>query len=198
MGDMSREPSMEEILSSIRRVIARDEAQISAGRAAAPASTPAADALADDADDDVLDLTEAAVPLNGCEATMAAPAEPVADVGPAPSEMLAEPPVENKVAPVSIRAPAAAPVVVDEAAPADPILSPAPQAAARQQLDTLAAALAAAQHSEPRPVDTATTVNALVEASLRPMLRDWLDANLPDIVERIVAREIARISGTGV
>jgi cell pole-organizing protein PopZ len=32
---------------------------------------------------------------------------------------------------------------------------------------------------------------------LGPMLRVWLDANLPDMVERIVAREIAKIAGTG-
>lgn len=46
MGDMSREPSMEDILSSIRRVIARDEAPgARAQRAAAPS-------------EDILDLNE--------------------------------------------------------------------------------------------------------------------------------------------
>jgi hypothetical protein len=30
---------------------------------------------------------------------------------------------------------------------------------------------------------------------LRPMLREWLDANLPRLVESMVAKEIARISG---
>ena len=30
---------------------------------------------------------------------------------------------------------------------------------------------------------------------LRPMLRDWLDANLPTMVEALVAREIDRITG---
>jgi cell pole-organizing protein PopZ len=182
MGDMSREPSMEEILSSIRRVIARDEAQINGGRSA-PAPV-----VAQAADDDVLELTEAAAALTDAVAAKTPP------IAPADAATAEPAPPETEVAPVFIRAPA----VVEEATLADPILSPAPQAAARQQLDTLTAALAAAQHSEPRPADSATTVNALVEASLRPMLRDWLDANLPDIVERIVAREIARISGTGV
>ncbi|MEG8054269.1 DUF2497 domain-containing protein [Sphingomonas aerolata] len=28
---------------------------------------------------------------------------------------------------------------------------------------------------------------------LRPMLREWIDANLPDMVEDMVAREIAKI-----
>lgn len=182
MGDMSREPSMEEILSSIRRVIARDEAHISASLAPAVA--------ADGGDDDILDLTEAA-PADS-RAAKTPPAAP-ADAAVTKSAAIDAAPAEAEEAPVFIRAP----IATEDAAPADPILSPAPQAAARQQLDSLAAALAAAQHSEPRPADGTTTVNALVEASLRPMLRDWLDANLPDIVERIVAREIARISGTG-
>jgi len=30
---------------------------------------------------------------------------------------------------------------------------------------------------------------------LRPMLKDWLDSNLPTMVEGMVAREIARITG---
>jgi cell pole-organizing protein PopZ len=30
---------------------------------------------------------------------------------------------------------------------------------------------------------------------LRPMLKEWLDARLPEIVESLVAREISRITG---
>ena len=39
------------------------------------------------------------------------------------------------------------------------------------------------------------TLEGLVREMLKPMLRDWLDANLPDLVEAMVAREIARITG---
>ncbi|MBD8679549.1 DUF2497 domain-containing protein [Sphingomonas sp. CFBP 13720] len=39
------------------------------------------------------------------------------------------------------------------------------------------------------------TLEGLVREMLRPMLRDWLDAKLPGMVETMVAREIARISG---
>jgi cell pole-organizing protein PopZ len=35
----------------------------------------------------------------------------------------------------------------------------------------------------------------VVRAMLKPMLRDWLDRNLPEIVDALVAREIARITG---
>jgi len=38
------------------------------------------------------------------------------------------------------------------------------------------------------------TLEALVREMLRPMLREWLDAHLPDLVERIVAREVERIT----
>jgi cell pole-organizing protein PopZ len=39
------------------------------------------------------------------------------------------------------------------------------------------------------------TLHTMVESALRPMLKQWLDANLPAMVERIVATEIARITG---
>ena len=39
------------------------------------------------------------------------------------------------------------------------------------------------------------TLDGLVREMLRPMLKDWLDANLPDLVERVVAREVARLGG---
>ncbi len=37
-------------------------------------------------------------------------------------------------------------------------------------------------------------VRAMTEEMLRPMLREWLDANLPEMVERLVREEIARIA----
>ena len=39
------------------------------------------------------------------------------------------------------------------------------------------------------------TLEGLVREMLKPMLRDWLDANLPRIVESMVSREIERITG---
>ena len=38
------------------------------------------------------------------------------------------------------------------------------------------------------------TIDELVEDLLRPMLHDWLDANLPVMVERLVREEIERVS----
>ena len=39
------------------------------------------------------------------------------------------------------------------------------------------------------------TLEGLVRDMLRPMLAEWLDANLPELVEAMVAKEIARITG---
>lgn len=165
MGDMSREPSMEEILSSIRRVIARDE---SAQQASAQSIAPLADAVDDD--DDVLELTETEA------------AAPTADT---------QPVQESPDMPASAK-----PAATDTAAPE--LVSPLSAAASRSSLDVLAAVLASGKDSsEPAAVPQGeVSVNALVEAALRPMLKQWLDANLPAIVERLVAAEIARITGT--
>jgi cell pole-organizing protein PopZ len=41
-----------------------------------------------------------------------------------------------------------------------------------------------------------TTVEDLVVEALRPMLKEWLDAHLPEVVERLVQREIQKIVAT--
>jgi len=38
-------------------------------------------------------------------------------------------------------------------------------------------------------------LEAVVRDMLRPILKEWLDAHLPEIVEQLVTREIARITG---
>ena len=49
----------------------------------------------------------------------------------------------------------------------------------------------------PAPVVDAagTTVEALFTAVLEPMLRQWIDANLPEICERVAQQEIRRLTG---
>ena len=39
------------------------------------------------------------------------------------------------------------------------------------------------------------SVEALVTAVLEPLLRDWLDANMPEIAERVARDEIRRLTG---
>ena len=38
-------------------------------------------------------------------------------------------------------------------------------------------------------------LEAVVKDMLRPMIKEWLDQRLPDMVEDLVTREIARITG---
>jgi len=42
------------------------------------------------------------------------------------------------------------------------------------------------------------TLEDMVRAELRPMLKEWLDANLPPVVERLVRAEIERVVGRAV
>ncbi|WP_119458817.1 DUF2497 domain-containing protein [Rhodospirillaceae bacterium SYSU D60014] len=43
------------------------------------------------------------------------------------------------------------------------------------------------------PIDGGRSVEDLVREAVKPMLRQWLDANLPDLVERVVRTEIQRM-----
>ncbi|HEX9963613.1 MAG TPA: DUF2497 domain-containing protein [Allosphingosinicella sp.] len=63
--------------------------------------------------------------------------------------------------------------------------------ASRQLLAVLASLR---ERSEGAPIDDAA-LGAAVREMLKPLLKDWLDRNLPDIVEELVTREIARITG---
>lgn len=138
MGDMSREPSMEDILSSIRRVIARDEAPGTAREIRVPEADDILD-LQDEEDDD------------GAGTAVAA----------------------------------------------DELVSEASADAARQSLDALTAAIApaVAAATVAAPAAAGRTMEDVVLDALRPMLKDWLDANLPGMVEAMVAKEISRITG---
>jgi cell pole-organizing protein PopZ len=145
------EPSVEEILASIKQVIARDaRVGFDAPRRDAPASAPA-EAAHMQAVDDVLDLTEPVAPEP-------APAPPV------------------------------------EAEPAAPLLAEDTRAAMRDSLAALAAI--SGPGAVPQIVRSGeTSLEGLTRELLRPALTDWLDKNLPALVERLVAAEIARIVG---
>ncbi|WP_375398419.1 DUF2497 domain-containing protein [uncultured Sphingomonas sp.] len=174
MGDVSAEPSMEDILSSIKRIIAED---------GDPASRPrrrmgSARSSLDDPADDVLVLSDPAP-----EPAMT----PVSTVEPAASS----PAIGQPVAERAMRelAPGAPEPVSFSPAAAETIVSPGTAEASRSTLDTLSRLIV-------RPEVTGSdTLEGMVRDMLRPILREWLDANLPDMVERMVAREISRITG---
>jgi len=71
------------------------------------------------------------------------------------------------------------------------------EAAAGAMRDNLAAlAMLSEPPARPQIVRSGeTSLESLAREMLRPMLADWLDKNLPDMVEQMVQAEIARIAG---
>ena len=142
------EPSVEEILESIKKVIARDnrEAHQAERRPRESAGVAfQAPASADEDGEEVLDLGEE--------------------------------------------------LIQSEAAPRRDGLTT--ESAARSMRDSLAAlAMIAEPGAAPQIVRSGeTSLEGLVRDLLRPMLAEWLDRHLPEIVERLVKAEIARIAG---
>ncbi len=73
----------------------------------------------------------------------------------------------------------------------DGLVSEDAAAASRQ---SLAALSALRDRTEGAPAGDGP-LEAVVREMLKPMLKDWLDRNLPELVEELVTREIARIVG---
>jgi uncharacterized protein len=182
MGDMARENSMEDILSSIRRVIARED-QAGTGGDVSP-------------EDDVLELVQddaaiAPVPSQDADEDAilaAAPKKP--KVAPAASlTATVETPAPKKTQ--ALETAETGDAAEDAALIAGPVAE-----ASRSKLSALSALVAKpAETKTATGIDGATTVDALVRDAIRPMLKEWLDANLPEIVEGMVAKEISRITG---
>lgn len=189
------EPSMEEILASIRRIISDDEKP--AEEAAAPAPEPEPEPAPVAAiDDDVLDLgAEAALVAAPAPAPAAFPDD--SDIAFAEEQPVAVLPSEPPVAPVE------PPPVPMQPAP-EP--QPAPQAAFAPMPD-MASLLsdqassvvtnAFGQLASTVLSNNARTLEDLVKDMLKPMLKTWLDDNLPTMVERLVRAEIERVARGG-
>lgn len=243
------EPSMEEILASIRRIIADDEAKPPPAEAAKPAPAPAAapapkpQAMADIPPSKVAPAKPAAEKPAPPPAAKPAAPPPAADAGPNNQDdidaLLAG--LDEATPAPEIRAPEPEPDVLeltDEMA-MDPEPTPAPpppsfhRVEPRDDLEfaetppprpTPAPSYAPVDFDAPplppqQPILAQSTVSAvesafnslahtvlssnartledLVKEMLRPMLKSWLDDNLPGLVERIVKAEIERVSRGG-
>jgi cell pole-organizing protein PopZ len=140
------EPTVEEILESIKKVIARDNRAGAAEerRQREFEGVVEAEDAAEDDDEDVLDLGE--------DAVLDEPAETAEG----------------------------------------PLLTAGAQSSMRESLAALA--MLSAPGAQPQIVRSGeTSLEGLVRDLLRPALAEWLDKNLPPLVERMVAVEIARI-----
>ena len=114
------------------------------------------------------------------------PEENIAEPEPEP-----EPQPEAEPEPVSIAEPEPVDALAAEAA--DRLVSENP---AMNSVASLSA-LAAAVDTHRRAVDPSIgprTIEDLVKDVMRPMIREWLDDNLPSLVERMVGREIERLT----
>lgn len=183
MGDMSAEPSMEEILSSIKRIIAEEESGPTRGRRMGRVVQAPVEEEEDE--DEVLELSE---PVEAVAPQPEPQPEPQPAVQPErrPEPVAVAPePVRGESKPVSQPVtPPPAPAAVPEA-----IVSSQTVAASRGALDQLARLMV-----KPEPGSDGT-LEGLVREMLRPVLREWLDANLPGMVEAMVQSEIKRITG---
>lgn len=170
---------MDEILSAIRRIIAEDEPARAAAPPAGMADREAAANAGSGGGGDILELTEA-IDQDGEVRHLAPFAAPAA----APA---ADPPAaaEPEPAPAPEPLPAASvPVAVAGEAAA---------AASSTSLKRLMEALRRPASAEASPL-VERSLDEIVRDELRPLLRVWIDDNLPAIVERLVRAEIARIA----
>ena len=136
MQTPGREPSMEDILASIKKVIAEEK---ELRTAVDEAERSRSDEPIEEAEEEVLELNQ--------------PIEPAADLGP--------PLMDESVAETTRHS--------------------------LEELSSVAATAPAASVGNP--------LEEMVREMLRPILKDWVDEHLPNIVNDHVKREISRITG---
>ena len=172
---------MEDILASIRRILSEDEAQPGEDKPAAATDettheTPSPHA--EPASDGVLVLDPS---------MMVAEPAPAAAIVQTPEP---EPPPPPVVAPVPPLTPFA-PIV-----PSEGLVAPEAAAAAVASVGALVRTLTVERSMQ---VHTGgPTIEDIVREELRPLLKQWLDTNLPPLVERLVRTEIERVVGRAV
>ncbi|MEZ6000814.1 PopZ family protein [Hyphomonas sp.] len=218
-NEAHKEPTMEEILASIRKIISDDAA------APASASEPEPE-IANDEEDDVSleevmfdeDIREETFEEEAVELEMEAfeiedfAEEEVPEASPEPAQSFesllsasraaeyeAEPEPEPVPEPVAVAPvkPAPAPTPAPAPAPVEKPMSASPayeSASLTDESTANAAAGALGKLISKMDLGTDNTLEGLVRELLRPMIKEWLDANLASIVEEKVEAEVQRIS----
>ena len=172
--EAQQEPTMEEILASIRKIISEDDEV-----------EPSASAEVDE--EDVLDLE---------------PMEDDFDLAPEPEPVMTDDFGEPDFESEDIVAVDDEPDDFDMPEPTpEPPKAAAPQPVVSDTDDKLiedsVAGFAAGALGKLRgtmPISSDTTLDSLVKELLRPMLKEWLNENLQSIVEAKVEEEVKRIS----
>ncbi len=165
----AHEPSMEEILASIRSIIADDREPATARSAPKPEPAPSGPQIV----------------YSKSEAAPARAVEPSPPAEPATPKVVWSQALPQPIPAAGAPKPEPAPVA-EEAPP--PLLSDQADEAVSAAFEALSTSLAL-QSSE-------LAENAAREI-LRPLLKTWLDENLPSMVERLVKAEIQRVARGG-
>jgi len=181
-GGPNKEPSMDDILASIRKIISDDEARAQ-GAGSRPAVVP-----------------PMIVPPTMTSPSRTASNEDVLLL----TDIVEEPKSMSNVEPANpaeMPQPSTEPVAVSADSPkADALVAAGVAGVASSAFARLNQAVQdsvpppAATDPGPRVASSGQTIEELVKEMLRPMLKDWLDTNLPPMVERYVEREIARLT----
>lgn len=207
-----QEPSIEEILASIRQIISDDEDK-DAGEEPPAADVQGVQPEAAPADgwhedgDEVLDLTDPIPPepvvaeekeyhidlqdLHGAIEEEIEP-EPIPESEPEPAYAEPEaahtpppePPVELPHTPAAVSEPR------KEAPTMDDILTAEARSAAISSMAKLAGNMPITRHRAHGDI----TLEDLVREMLTPMLKDWMSENLPPMVERMVQKELEKLA----
>ena len=211
------DPSIEEILDSIRQIISEDDEE--AAPAVEAASEPSPEPEPEPVSEEPLD--QSSIDDMDFDAPAAAEAAPEPDPEPVSEEPLDQSSIDD----MDFDAPAAEPAPepaeeeedileltdrVDEEPAPEPEVEPAPEpepapvetAPAASADDTLltqgaetAAFDAISELARKTAVDhNGITLEDIVRNELKPLLRDWLDQNLPVVIERLVREELERVS----
>lgn len=191
------DPSMDDILASIRRILTEDE--VSQGEVSRPET-----GIAADDDDDELTLDETMRVVGGPAPEALAQPQPAPELaqpavfaalgaGSEAAHALVEPPQQTMTNDEPLdRAPP--PRAVQP--PAPPTLV-APHAAAQSQA-AIASLIQTLQDERLTAISrSGPTLEDLVRVEIRPILKAWLDTHLPPMVERVVRLEIERLTGRG-
>ncbi|MBX9748936.1 MAG: DUF2497 domain-containing protein [Roseococcus sp.] len=169
------DPSMDDILASIRKILNEDDPSAATQPPRAP---------------EVIQLTPE---------MMVSPPESLAGPAPAPPPPAPPPtPVRvptNIMQPLPVQQPAAPPPAAEKPEPvplsAEALVDPLAAAAAAAALGQLSRAVA--QERSATVTRGGPSIEDVVREELRPMLKAWLDAHLPATVERLVRTEIERV-----
>lgn len=178
MSDQTaQEPTMEEILASIRRIISEDEAPAAEAPKAEEYVPPPAPVAA------------APEPAPEPEAVFELEPEPAPLAQVEEEDVLELTEVVETVGDIDVYTPTTAPAAAEPEAYAPPmegLVSAVAASAAASAFGQLSAKVALG--------DGGLTIEQMVREILRPLLKDWLDANLAPIVQATVETEVQRIS----